>query len=292
MNQHDIPAQRRPLADRRNSTGESTRGDNFKRPGFTLVELLVVIGIIAVLIAILLPSLQSARNSARDVKCKTNLRSIAQWGQLYAVDWKGVLPHNGGNDGTQGVWWYLSRELWYLKTDFYDVDIKRLPSSNPSLADRAGEEGPLYCPIAAIRLQPRLYEGSFSDYTMNRWVGGRRANNDDNSVPKTTLLSAEKFWFADTRVTMPNDAAWKSWEYMDAIASVGSNDVPWMISPDYDMEGHPGQKANFAFGDGHVEGLSYADLQFIRYPEGIAGSPAPKQNSLLRRFSGRWDVQP
>ena len=66
------------------------------RPAFTLVELLVVIGIIALLISILLPSLNRAREAARRVKCLSNMRQIVNGFLMFAQDNKGLMPGRAG----------------------------------------------------------------------------------------------------------------------------------------------------------------------------------------------------
>ena len=82
-----------------NIPGQVASGDLHGLPrrqkaAFTLVELLVVIGIIALLISILLPTLSSARQAASSTQCLSNLRQVAVYMNMYANESKGFLPAN------------------------------------------------------------------------------------------------------------------------------------------------------------------------------------------------------
>jgi len=70
------------------------------RRGFTLIELLVVISIVALLIALLLPSLRLARVQATKLLCMSNQRQIATMYVSYASDYNGYLPYFARADGS------------------------------------------------------------------------------------------------------------------------------------------------------------------------------------------------
>src|SRR3954467_7175409 len=70
---------------------------------FTLVELLVVIGIIALLIAILLPTLSRARESARRTQCLANIAELGRAVLLYAHDNKDHLPDAGSGNAPDAL---------------------------------------------------------------------------------------------------------------------------------------------------------------------------------------------
>ena len=111
------------------------------RRGFTLVELLVVIGIIAVLIGVLLPVLASARRAANKVKCQTQLREIGNALKLYAVDnknwwpvavhWTNTAAGFPADKSLQSVpdrrdYWYQFLLKYFSKKAYTDAAGKRL----------------------------------------------------------------------------------------------------------------------------------------------------------------------
>lgn len=88
-----------------------------RRRGFTLIELLVVVAIIMLLIGILLPSLQDAREQAKRAYCLTNLRSIGQAALSYANESKNelIIPihHRMVNPIGGGHYWLWRTAMWF-----------------------------------------------------------------------------------------------------------------------------------------------------------------------------------
>jgi len=146
-----------------------------RRRAFTLVELLVVIGIIAALIGILLPVLSGVASRGRDIQCQSNLRTIVQLVMTYAAENKGQLPYGlyyqhgksypGGDWSREGsdptlitLWSILSR----MSNKSYSGEDQFVSSSNPQ-NDPAKNTAPfLRCP-EAMQVLPHVcsYVGNF-----------------------------------------------------------------------------------------------------------------------------------
>jgi prepilin-type N-terminal cleavage/methylation domain-containing protein len=96
-----------------------------KTSAFTLIELLVVIGIIALLIAILLPTLSRAREQARSVQCKSNLYDIGQHLVIYANNWRGwVFPPGLGANKPRDQRW----PVYVFKPPVWNPPVMKCPS--------------------------------------------------------------------------------------------------------------------------------------------------------------------
>jgi prepilin-type N-terminal cleavage/methylation domain-containing protein/prepilin-type processing-associated H-X9-DG protein len=153
-----------------------------RRPAFTLVELLVVVGIIAVLIAILLPAMARARDQARRTQCMAQLRNMGQSIWMYAGENKGKIPQHAST-GPQPYW------LWDVAFPTRDAMVK--PPQEGQILPAGGARQVLYCPSFAEQNVDELWQfDSNKDGTPDFTVLGYvfMGFRPDPANPKTTTF--------------------------------------------------------------------------------------------------------
>ena len=218
-----------------------------ERRGFTLVELLVVIGIIALLVSILLPALNKAREDAKRVRCLSNERQLVMAWQMYASDNKGHFcgsntPSFQSPPDNKG-WWYwagagntldclYNGKLWpYLKNyDVYKCPNDRvmythtysingyLAGEDPDRIFTTGQIQKSYATFVFIEeLDPRGYE-------INSFMVNHYPNQSWNDEPGNMHNGAGIISFADGHAII--------WPFADQRTYVGQWNQSTPNSPD------------------------------------------------------------
>ena len=222
------------------------------RVGFTLVELLVVIGIIAVLIALLLPVLGQARQSARRTACLSNLRQLTAAVISYAIDHDGRVVSSDTND----------RGTWDTSGDGIDTIRHGALSA--------------YVKNPAIYLCPNDNVHYWRTYSMNDYFNGTW---DPPNYPKVKYLTAIK-----------NPVA--TYVFIEEFDARGYNEGSFVIDKypgntwiDYPAPWHLGA-GMISFADGHALAWVWSDPRTSRIPDHYAVQPNNPDLRQLQAWLG------
>lgn len=271
------------------------------RRGFTLVELLVVIGIIALLIAILLPALGRARKSAESVQCMSNLRQIGQALVMYTLDNKGsIMPGSGMEDGGGAFITPFNAGLDYPNwatnhwSDYIHLGAYVENTRRPNSSARDGISGYTRASRGNVWVCPSDGNEGFSD------GNGRYLSYAIHSDYYPTRNQYQADWqaqsqyrdrfFKVSRVNDPTktvfaiDGHSSFWTHSAQTHASGGTFAAWQgleISANLYPQGtrlatrHPNASTNVLFYDGHVENMRDLGRAYKAYEINISPKKDP-----------------